>query len=80
MASMIVRFAVTVFLFALVASPFMFRTVTGFTGGLVANAMTGQPTTVGLIVHGVVFAILSGIAMRFLRPSKSKYIYSKNFL
>lgn len=77
---MIVRLIVTVFLFALIASPFMFNLVSGLTGGLVINSMTGQPTITGLIIHGLVFALLSGLAMRLLRPRKSKYIYSKNFL
>jgi hypothetical protein len=42
----------------------MFRTVAGFTGGLVANAITGQPTPVGLIVHGVVFVVLRRLLSR----------------
>lgn len=79
MAGMIVRAIVIVLLFALIASPFMFNMVSGLTGGIVTNSMTGQPTPVGLIIHGIVFALLSGIAMRFLRPKKSKYIRSKQF-
>lgn len=75
MANMIVQVIVIILLFALVASPFMFNLVSGLTGGLVTNAMTGQPTTTGLLIHGAVFALLSGIVMRFLRPKKSKYNY-----
>ena len=73
MASWYVRFAVTVALFAVLASPAMFNIVSGLTGGLATNAMTGKPTIIGLVLHGIVFAILSGIIMRFLRPKKSKY-------
>jgi len=61
---MIVQAIVTILLFALLASPFMFRTVTGLTGGLVANATTGQPKPVGLIVHGLVFVVLRGLLSR----------------
>jgi hypothetical protein len=78
---MIVQAIVTVLLFALLASPFMFRTVTGLTGGLVANATTGQPKPVGLIVHGLVFVILRGLLSRTVslygRSSRDEQNYAR---
>jgi len=51
---MIVQGIVTILLFALLASPFMFRTVTG----------SAQPTPMTLILHGVVFVVLRGLLSR----------------
>jgi hypothetical protein len=59
---MIVQSIVTILLFALLASPFMFRTVTG----------SAQPTPMALILHGVVFVILRALLSRTLS------LYGKN--
>ena len=52
-----------VLLFALIASPFLFKTVAGLLGAWVASN-TGAPTPAGLLLHGVVFLLLSGVVMR----------------
>jgi hypothetical protein len=52
-----------VLLFALIASPFLFKTVAGLLGSWVASN-AGTPTPAGLLLHGVVFLLLSGAVMR----------------
>lgn len=52
-----------VLLFALIASPFLFKTVAGLLGSWVASNV-GTPTPAGLLLHGVVFLLLSGMVMR----------------
>ena len=52
-----------VLLFALVASPFLFKSVAGLLGSWVASN-AGTPTPAGLLLHGVVFLVLSGVVMR----------------
>jgi len=52
-----------VLLFALIASPFLFKTVAGVLGSWVASN-AGTPTPAGLLLHGVVFLLLSGVVMR----------------
>jgi hypothetical protein len=52
-----------VLLFALIASPFLFKTVAGLLGSWVASNV-GTPTPAGLLLHGLVFVVLSGLVMR----------------
>lgn len=52
-----------VLLFALIASPMLFKTVAGFLGSWVASN-TGSPTPAGLLLHGVVFILASRVVMR----------------
>ena len=52
-----------VLLFALVASPFLFKSVAGLLGSWVASN-AGTPTPAGLLLHGVVFLVLSGVVIR----------------
>ena len=52
-----------VLLFALIASPFLFKTVAGLLGSWVASN-AGTPTPAGLLLHGVVFLVLSGVVVR----------------
>jgi hypothetical protein len=57
------RRLLVVLLFALIASPFLFKTVAGLLGSWVASN-TGAPTPAGLLLHGVVFVLLTGVVMR----------------
>lgn len=57
------RRLLVVLLFALIASPFLFKTVSGVLGSWVASN-AGTPTPAGLLLHGVVFLLLSGMVMR----------------
>ena len=52
-----------VLLFALIASPMLFKTVAGFLGSWVASN-TGSPTPAGLLLHGVVFILASRVVMQ----------------
>ena len=52
-----------VLLFALIASPMLFKTVAGVLGSWVASN-TGSPTPAGLLLHGVVFILASRVVMR----------------
>ena len=52
-----------VLLFALIASPMLFKTVAGFLGSWVASN-TGSPTPAGLLLHGVVFILASRAVMQ----------------
>jgi hypothetical protein len=59
---------ILVLLFALFASPFMFKTVASYAGAWVANN-AGSPTPAGLFLHGAIFVVLVGVVM----SRKSKY-------
>jgi hypothetical protein len=52
-----------VLLFALIASPMLFKTVASVLGSWVASN-TGSPTPAGLLLHGVVFILASRVVMR----------------
>jgi len=61
-----------ILLFALIASPFLFKTVAGLAGSWVASN-SGSPTPAGLLLHGLVFVILSKIVWKALGGRKSRY-------
>ena len=54
-------------LFMIIASPFLFSTVSGLTEmfGLKIATNEGCPNTAGLIVHGAVFALVVRILMGY---------------
>lgn len=52
-----------VLLFALIASPMLFKAVAGVLGSWVASN-TGSPTPAGLLLHGVVFILASRVVMQ----------------
>jgi len=58
-------------LFLIVANPATYRLVQMIFGGLfkVANATTGCPSAVGLLLHAVVFGLLSYGLMMLKRPA-----------
>ena len=57
------RLLLSVLLFALIASPMLFKTVASVLGSWVASN-TGSPTPAGLLLHGVVFILASRVVMR----------------
>jgi hypothetical protein len=61
-----------VLLFALIASPFLFKTVAGLLGSWVASN-AGTPTPAGLLLHGVVFVVLSGMVWRMMKGGYRNY-------
>ena len=61
-----------VLLFALIASPFLFKTVAGLLGSWVASN-AGSPTPAGLLLHGVVFLFLTGLMMKMMRGGYRNY-------
>lgn len=62
-----------ILLFALIASPFLFKAVAGLLGNWVANTNSGAPTPAGLLLHGLVFLLLSGFLMRAMKSSYRNY-------
>lgn len=69
--SMVKKLAI-ILLFALIASPFLFKTVAGLAGSWVASN-SGSPTPAGLLLHGLVFVVLSSIVWKALGGRKSRY-------
>ena len=61
-----------VLLFALIASPFLFKTVAGLLGSWVASN-AGSPTPAGLLLHGVVFLFLTHLVMKMMRGGYRNY-------
>jgi membrane protein implicated in regulation of membrane protease activity len=61
-----------ILLFALIASPFLFKTVSGLLGNWVSNA-SGSPTPAGLLLHGLVFLLLSTVVLRSVREGIRNY-------
>ena len=57
------KLLLAVLLFALIASPMLFKTVAGVLGSWVASN-TGSPTPAGLLLHGLVFILASRVLMR----------------
>lgn len=57
------KLLLAVLLFALIASPMLFKTVAGVLGSWVASN-TGSPTPAGLLLHGLVFILASRVVMR----------------
>jgi hypothetical protein len=55
-----------VLLFALIASPFLFKTVASIAGNWVASSNSGSPTPAGLLLHGLVFVLAAGFLTRSL--------------
>jgi hypothetical protein len=62
-----------VLLFALIASPFLFKTVAGLLGSWVANTNSGSPTPAGLLLHGLVFVVLSGLVLKTVGAGYRSY-------
>ena len=58
-------------LFLIVANPATYRLVQMIFGGLfkVANSATGCPSAMGLLLHAVVFGLLSYVLMMLKRPA-----------
>ena len=69
--SMVKKLAI-ILLFALIASPFLFKTVAGLAGSWVASN-SGSPTPAGLLLHGLVFVVLSHIVWKAMGGRKSRY-------
>jgi uncharacterized membrane protein len=67
-----------VLLFALIASPMLFKTVAGFLGSWVASN-TGSTTPAGLLLHGVVFILASRVVMQLAgyRQYRSYRMYAE---
>ena len=63
---------IIVLLFALIASPFLFKTVAGLLGSWVASN-AGSPTPAGLLLHGVVFLFLTHLVMKMMRGGYRNY-------
>ena len=57
------RLLLSVLLFALIASPMLFKTVASVLGSWVASN-TGSPTPAGLLLHGVVFLLATRVVMQ----------------
>ena len=57
------RLLLSVLLFALIASPMLFKTVASFLGSWVASN-TGSPTPAGLLLHGIVFLLATRVVMQ----------------
>jgi len=62
-----------VLLFALIASPYLFKTVAGLLGSWVANTNSGSPTPAGLLLHGLVFVVLSGLVLKTVGAGYRSY-------
>lgn len=62
-----------VLLFALIASPFLFKSVAGLLGSWVANTNSGSPTPAGLLLHGLVFVVLSGLVLKTVGAGYRSY-------
>jgi len=62
-----------ILLFFIVANPALFKIMRGVLGSWVASA-EGLPSTAGLLLHAVVFAVICRVIMRFLaRRQMLKY-------
>ena len=59
-------------LFFIVANPATFKLVRSVAGSWVASA-EGLPTTLGLLLHALVFVLLTIFLQRLLSGKKSKY-------
>lgn len=57
------RLLLSVLLFALIASPMLFKTVASVLGSWVASN-SGSPTPAGLLLHGVVFLLATRVVMQ----------------
>ena len=56
----------TAILFMIIASPFMFKIVNSILGSLVKICdKNGCPTTIGLVLHTIVFALLLRLMMNY---------------
>jgi hypothetical protein len=62
-----------VLLFALIASPYLFKTVAGLLGSWVASTNSGSPTPAGLLLHGLVFVVLSGLVLKTVGAGYRSY-------
>jgi len=69
---------VTAAVFALVASPQVFKLTRSVAGGWVATS-EGTAKIGGLILHAIVFVLLLRLAMRILKPKKSTYHRANNW-
>jgi hypothetical protein len=62
-----------VLLFALIASPMLFKAVAGLLGSWVASTNSGSPTPAGLLLHGLVFVVLSGLVLKTVGAGYRSY-------
>jgi membrane protein implicated in regulation of membrane protease activity len=62
-----------ILLFALIASPMLFKAVAGLLGSWVASTNSGSPTPAGLLLHGLVFLLLSTMVLRSVREGIRNY-------
>lgn len=56
-------------LFAVIASPFLYNIVNMVLGFIVPIAVNGCPTFAGVIVHAVVFGLITYLLMVFVKPA-----------
>jgi hypothetical protein len=69
------KLLIVVLLFFIIANPSLFKITRGL-GGWVASP-EGLPKTGGLILHGIVFAVVTRIVMRALWRQKLRRYYSQ---
>jgi hypothetical protein len=69
------KMLIVVLLFFIIANPALFK-VTRALGGWVAS-QEGCPKTGGLLLHAVVFAVVTRVIMRMLRRRKMRTYYSQ---
>jgi len=69
------KMLIVVLLFFIIANPALFK-VTRALGGWVASP-EGCPKTGGLLLHAVVFAVVTRVIMRMLRRRKMRTYYSQ---
>lgn len=62
-------------LFVIVGSPLTYGLVQSVLGGLVTIARSGAPTTAGLLVHGLVYGLLT-LALMKVKKGKKKGAYA----
>jgi hypothetical protein len=72
---MLMKMLVVVLLFFIIANPALYK-VTRALGGWVASP-EGLPKTGGLLLHGIVFAVVCRVIMRMLYRRKMRKYYSQ---
>lgn len=65
-----------ILLFFVVANPSLFKAMRGVLGSWVASA-EGLPSTAGLLLHAVVFAVVTRVIMRALARRQARKYYSQ---
>lgn len=56
-------------LFAVIGSPFVYNLVNMVLGFIVPIAVNGCPTVAGVIVHAIVFGLVTYLLMVFVKPA-----------